>query len=738
MFFASVNLVSNSLAPCVPWEFKITTEISLQIRKDKESRQEWYKTESTVHNFYTGLEPLNPNLRISRENNPPILLSAFVADYDVPISDERAAEVIKTMPVKPTYVERSLGGNLRLIWILTTPIRIDSYEFCVFLLDRAVKFLSLELLPGLDEPAFKTPTRLYCNGGEWKATGFAPVPHVLTQAFLVDCAKRFRWPVKEETTIPLDVVHTELLKKYPSMDWPSEFALDSSGPSFWVEGSLSSNSALVKPGGMYSFAGHAVKPFTPWDDSLLLGSEFCKQFKNESISKATTDIFFDSRKYWRKFMNPRTGDAYLPMEARELTVHLKVTCKLSIKPGPSGCSQVEEAMDFIHNNNRIAAALPFAFHRPGILYYQGEAILNTYNAQCIQPAPGEHQWGPQGTFPNLSAHFDTFFSTPEQLGHFLAWWRYLYYACLNYLPLSGQNIFLFGGVGIGKTMTGRMLVGGSVGGFADASDFLINDISFNAHLFKQSLWTVDDESPSNTESGLQRFLTLLKKFVANSEFLYNEKFLTSHMMPWNGRVIVTANLDFISSRALSGMDNSSLDKTHLFKCVSKRDFVFPPRAEWAAIVKRELPCLLSWLLNTFKVPDYVKPDSRYGFLAHHEQSLLDQGYQTSKAAGFKECFIKTMDRHFIENPEIAAFEGTSVEILQMMKAETGDILKANVDTVNRSMDIMMKENSLNITTHTSAQHNLRTFRVPRFNPAPVAPATTTPPATTAEPNKFQA
>jgi len=97
-----------------------------------------------------------------------------------------------------------------------------------------------------------------------------------------------------------------------------------------------------------------------------------------------------------------------------------------------------------------------------------------------------------------------------------------------------------------------------------------------------------------------------------------------------------------------------------------------------------------------------------------------------------------MDRHFIENPELAAFEGTSVEILQMMKAETGDILKANVDTVNRSMDIMMKENSLNITTHTSAQHNLRTFRVPRFNPAPVAPANTTPPTPTSEPNKFQA
>lgn len=737
MFLAAKNLVSNNLSPCVPWEFKIEKEISAQIRGDKQSRQEWYQSESTSHQFYTGIEPLNPNLRISKESNPPLLLRAFVADYDVPIPDERADEMVKKLAVKPTYLERSLGGNLRLVWCLADPIRLDSYEFCIFLLEKAVKFLNLGLLPGLDEPAFKTPTRLYCNGGIWRATGQKPVPQMMTQSFLVDCAKRFRWPVKEETTIPLDVAYAELLKKYPSMDWPSDFALDSSGPSFWVEGSTSSNSALVKAGGMYSFAGHAAKPFTAWDDPLLLGPDFCKTFKIETITKATTDIFFDSRKYWRKFPDPESGNAYQAMESRELTNYLKVSCKLSSKPGPAGFSPIEEAIEHIHNHNRIKAALPFAFHKPGPMRYQGERVLNIYNARCVQPAPGEHAWGPNGTFPNLSRHFDTFFTTPEQLAHFMAWWQYLYSACLHFLPLSGQNVFFFGGVGIGKTMTARMLVGGSIGGFADASDFLINNISFNAHLFKHPLWCLDDEAPSNTDAGLQRFMTLIKKLAANSEFLYNEKYLTSAMLHWSGRIIITANLDFISSRALSGMDNNSLDKTHLFKCVPKRDFSFPERTEWARIVAAELPCLLSWLLNVFKAPDFVKPDPRFGYVSHHEQSLLDQGYQTSRAAGFKECLIKTLTRWFQDNAAAEYFEGTAVEILQMMKAETGDILKANVDTVNRSMDAMMKENSLEVTTSTSAQHNLRLFRFKNFLPRPeTPPPSPSTPAT--EPNKFQA
>lgn len=708
----------------------------MQIRGNKEDRQNWATSVSTVHQFYTGVEPLNPNLRVNRENNPPLFVNAFVADFDLPITDERAAEVIKTMPIKPTYTERSLGGNLRLVWILASPIRLDSYEFCAFLYERAIKFLSLDLLPGLDEPAFKSPTRLYCNGGVWKATGHKPVAHTLTQSFLVDSAKKFHWPEKEETTIPLDIVYAELLKKYPAMSWPSDFSVDTKGPSFWAEGSTSSNSALVKPGGMFSFAAHAGKPFTPWDSPLLLGVEFCKNFKNESITAATTGIFFDSRKFWMKFEDPESGNAYQPMEATELATHLEVECRLSIKPGPGGTpSQYKVALNHIQKRNRVKAALPFAFHRPGPMRYNGDRVLNIYNAQCIQPAEGdEHYWGPKGTFPDLSRFLDGFFSSPEQLWHWFAWWMYLYKACLNFEPLSGQNVFLFGKPGRGKTMLSRMFVGGSVGGFADASDFLIKDSTFNAHLFKHVVWCVDDETPSNTDASLQRFMTLLKKFAANSDFLYNEKFLTSSMLHWGGRIIITANLDFISSRALSGMDNNSLDKTHLFKCSPDVNFKFPDRLTWAKIVAAQLPCLLKWGITHFKVPDYVKVDERFGYEAHHEQSLLDQGYQTSRAAGFKECLIKTLTRYFLETPGAEHFEGTAVEILQMMKLETGDILKANVDTVNRSMDAMLKENSLEVTVFTSEKHNLRMFRFKNFMPKASAP---TPTAPSDEVNKFQ-
>src|SRR5258705_13069906 len=79
-FFAIRNLTEKSLVPCVPWDFKPTQMPSEKICKDKEERQLWYRTKSTEWNFYSGIEPANPNQRISKDN-PPKFIHALVADY---------------------------------------------------------------------------------------------------------------------------------------------------------------------------------------------------------------------------------------------------------------------------------------------------------------------------------------------------------------------------------------------------------------------------------------------------------------------------------------------------------------------------------------------------------------------------------------------------------------------------------------------------------------------------------
>ncbi len=87
MIFHARNLREVSVSSDIlPWNFKITTEISAKVRTDKAARQLWYRAPSTNHYFYSLLEGSNPNMRVSQVNNPPRLIHGFVADFDLPIT----------------------------------------------------------------------------------------------------------------------------------------------------------------------------------------------------------------------------------------------------------------------------------------------------------------------------------------------------------------------------------------------------------------------------------------------------------------------------------------------------------------------------------------------------------------------------------------------------------------------------------------------------------------------------
>jgi hypothetical protein len=102
------------------------------------------------------------------------------------------------MKTKPTHVERSLGGNLRLVWTFKTPLVMGGYDFCTAMLQELVAHLNLTLLPMLDEPAFTTPSRLLANGCNWKPTGFEP-PDM--QAFFVKAGAGYRFKGENLVTI---------------------------------------------------------------------------------------------------------------------------------------------------------------------------------------------------------------------------------------------------------------------------------------------------------------------------------------------------------------------------------------------------------------------------------------------------------------------------------------------------------------------------------------------------------
>jgi hypothetical protein len=706
-FFAAPNLVGKSVVPSEPWVFAPTEEITAQIRNVKEDRQRWYQNPATQHNFYTALEGINSTQRVSKDN-PPHLINGFVADYDINVPVERIDEAIKSMDPKPSYVENSLGGNFRLVWCLETPMPVDDRSFCTFILQEAHDWLRLGLLPGLDRKAFEETSRLYCNGGAWRKTGAGPVPAITAQAFFVECGRKFRFKAGDDEGVPLDLVEKALREKYPAFNWPGPFDLDTQGPSFWLDGSQSTQSAIVKLGGLFSFAAHASKPFYSWSD--LLGKEFTDKFQSDAIAKATEDIWWDSKKFWR-----RVNGIYTSMEKAELMSYFKVTCRLSGKPGQGGVSPIEAALEHLYNHQRVTGAAPFVLRRAGLIMFDGERKLNTYSGVPVQPAEGTQKWGPHGNFPFMSVWFDSFFNPPEQLKFFMAWFKHYYRSALNYDPRPGQNIFLMGGAGTGKTLCNRQVVGVSVGGFVDASDFLVAGAMFNSHLMKRAHWALDDDSPAGSAQATTRVHMMFKKIAANQQFLCNTKFENATMVEWMGRIGCTTNLDFISSRMVGPLDNSSLDKTSLFRCQTVSKIAFPDRAEVARIIETELPFFLRYVLD-WEPPDEVGRDSRYGYLPHHERTLLDQTYQSSPTASFKEILIEFLAYWFSENQGAAFWEGTvSMLLRSVMGFQGNDIVlrSLKLEQATRFLEQIQREGTIQGEV-LNGSHNTRIWRFKRF------------------------
>jgi len=689
-FFVAKNLTEQAVEPCDPSQFVTTEIITPQIRAVKSDRQDFYKNPKTQHCFYAIMEGTNPNQRIGK-NNPPRLIYGFIADYDAVISDQRIQEAIAGWKFKPAVIETSLGGHRRLIWFFETPMICDSYEFATFLHQKAVKWLDLHTLPGLDEPAFTAPSRLYCRGDAWQSLD-NKIPSSKSQAFFVEVGREFRFKSSDAAVIALDIIEKECIKQFPGLNWPSDFSEGSQGPSFWLPASQSPMSAIVKPDGMFTFSGSATKPFYTWAD--ILGKEFVANFATETMGKATADIWYDGHKYHRK-----NGNGYISMERSEFTIWLEVTCKLSGKPDSSGNSGIKKALDHIHEHQRIIGAAPFVPRAPGLLLFNGQRKLNIYCGKPIQPAPGQQKFGSQGNSPFLSRFTDTWLSTDVQYQYMIAWLQYYYEGVFNNISRPGQAICLMGESSTGKTFGSRQFIGVNMGGFVDVASVIVEGSQFNSHALDFPHWCMDDDTPNSSNSTANQTHLMVKKVISNQEFEYHKKFEVPTTSEWGGRLFMTANLDHHSARLLGPLDDGNMRKINLFRCTdrAKRDFTFPnSREETMKILIREAPFFFAALLQHKVNEDVVPrcPDKRYGWGHYHEPSLLDITHQTSPSSPFKEVILDTLKDWFSSDPS-PFWEGTVSQLSRLLLSDPRNeqILRTiNLSQANKYLENIQREN----------------------------------------------
>jgi hypothetical protein len=667
------NLSSSEIFSGVaPWEFTRFDLVPPQALIDKGFRDKWVNTPETEFHVYTLFEGVQSNLRLRGKNggeddNPPLVMHGLAVDYDTAMCPE---QVFKAFPnlgaFPPNWFEQTLSGNGRLIWMFEQPLRLPSRLFAVRLLERLDGLIPFRKFAGIDEGCLKAPERYFTNGCRWTQISRKRIPATLLQGFVMKFAEKFDWQAKEfGKAVSLKDIEAELKVKFPGFAsaWPGDFELGSSGPSFWVPGSTSPKSAIVRETGMHTFSAHATKAFYPWSE--LVGAEFVENNENIRLGKSVEGIYHDGRSFIVKDGNGKY--AFHTKENMSLLLQVHRGLKKGGKRDGSA-SEVDRAIAHVLQFQNVDAAGSCAFYPSGVFQHSSRRILNTHQIEVMKPHPEPATWGKDGKFPFLSEFFDNFFSPVfPQKDRFLAWFKQHYDACLRRSPCSGHGVFIAGPVGCGKTFLNRGLMGTALGGFAEANSYLIGSDNHNSELFDHALWCIDDGSIASSDKIHLLFSENVKRTVANRDHRCNEKFRKAFQTPWQGRIVVTLNEDPESLRLIPNVDVSILEKLMLFRAGEKK-IQFFSQPEMEQLLQRELPHFLRWLLDwTPPAHCFEGADVRFGLAPYAEPSLLQAANLSSGKSVFVEILTRWLKEFFTEkSPSAAHWEGTATELRMQM------------------------------------------------------------------------
>ena len=125
--------------------------------------------------------------------------------------------------------------------------------------------------------------------------------------------------------------------------------------------------------------------------------------------------------------------------------------------------------------------------------------------------------------------------------------------------------------------------------------------------------------------------------------------------------------------------------------------IFPARLQIPKIIDAELPYFLRWLLD-WEPPETVGRDVRYGYYRYHEPTLLNQAYQSSKVAPFKELLVDFLQEHFKQNPDAVEWKGTATQLIRMLQFNPLNevvMRTLRLEQISRYLEMLQREGLLN-------------------------------------------
>lgn len=368
------------------------------------------------------------------------------------------------------------------------------------------------------------------------------------------------------------------------------------------------------------------------------------------------DIYYDGKTF---FMKAADGIWRYEMVAM-LTSELKCRNISERAAGGAAMSPMDRAKADIRKNRRVDGAGPSLYNPNELWFDGGKRFLNTAkNVQVVKPAEIAGAWG-EG-FPRYAQILDNIFTLPSYKDTFLFWFKRFFESAEQGKLCMGQAMILVGPVHCFKTFLIERLLAPAMGGYADLSSVVSGEGNgFNADLFQSPLAIIDDSRAAESELALQRYASYVKKLVAHGKHKYHEKYLTPIMVEWRGRVVIAANDDPVSIKAVPALDMSNEDK---IIALALQTYEEGPVVEELKDVETELPALLAWI-KAWEVPaKYIDAANRYvvrGIIAQEVRDKIDAGGKHAELRDLINAWWKRVDS------ALNVWEGTAVEFLQAL------------------------------------------------------------------------
>lgn len=364
------------------------------------------------------------------------------------------------------------------------------------------------------------------------------------------------------------------------------------------------------------------------------------------------DIYYDGKTF---FMKAADGIWRYEMVAM-LSSELK--CRGFADQAPKGAATpMDKAKAFIREHRRVDGAGPSLYNPKEIWFEGGKRYLNTSkNIQIVRAAATAGEWGVG--FPRYAAILDNVFTTDGYRDIFLAWFKRFYESAEAGRLCMGQAMILVGPVHCFKTFFIEKLLKPAMGGYADLSSIVSGEGNgFNSELFHSPLAVIDDTRAAESESQLNRYASAVKKLVAHGTHKFHEKYLTPIMVEWRGRVVIAANDDPISIKAVPALNISNEDK---IIALAMKTFEDGPTIEQLKDVETELPAMLAWL-KAWEIPArYIDAPNRYFVRSYIAPEVREKIEASSRTAELRDTLNAWWERRGTDAP----WEGTAVELHQ--------------------------------------------------------------------------